>query len=433
MSPRTLFANARIIDPASGRDAAGWLLTEGARIADIGRGDPPPIESAQRRDLAGLTLAPGLIDIRVTTGEPGAEHKETLATASAAAAAGGVSTIVVTPETEPVIDDPALIDFVLRRARDTAMVRVLPAAALTKGLAGEAMSEIGLLLEAGAVMFSNGPKPVADARLFRRALSYAKAFDAPCASRPQDAALAEGGAAHEGEFAGRLGLSGVPALAEAIETARAAMIAEDAGARLLLDQLSSAAGLEALSGAKARGAPVFASVSAAHLMMNELDIGDYRTYARLDPPLRSEADRRALADAVRSGLIDVVVSAHDPHPPEEKRLPFDEAEPGAVGLETLLPALASLAVDGAMPLIEALRAVTVAPAAFLGLPQGRLAPGAPADITVFDPDAPWVCRREALVSRSKNTPFDGRRLQGRVLLTMVDGAVVHDVLAEAAA
>lgn len=436
MTARTLFQNARLIDPAAGRDGGGWLLVEGEAIADVGRGAPPELEGATVRDCDGLILAPGLIDLRARTGEPGSEHKETLASASAAAAAGGVTTMVVTPETDPVIDDPALIDFLLRRARDTARVRVLPSAALTKGLAGEAMTEIGLLQEAGAVMFANGPRPVADARVLRRALVYARNFDALCAVRPEDASLAQGGVAHEGAFAARLGLAGVPALAEETQLARDALIAEDAGARLMFDLISSRRGLAALAAAKHRDAPVFASASAAHLKLNELDVGDYRTYARLAPPLREEADRRALVEAVGSGLIDVVVSAHDPQPPEDKRLPFAEAEPGAVGLETLLPALLTLAAEGELDLRAGLRAVTSAPAALLGLAQGRLSVGAPADLTLIDAGAPWVCRRDLLRSRSKNTPFDKRRLQGRAVMTMVAGRVVFeraDALAEAGA
>lgn len=429
MNARTLLANARLVDPASGRDERGWLLVEGETIADLGGGAPPSVADAQIIDLDGLCLAPGLIDARVSAGEPGAEHKETLATASAAAVAGGVTTFVVTPETDPVIDEPALIDFLMRRARDTAETRVYPAAALTRGLKGDAMAEMGLLLEAGAVMLSAGPAGVRDARVMRRALTYAQSFDAVVAARPEEPSLAAGGVAHEGGFAARLGLAGVPVLAEQVQVNRDAALAEATGARLLFDQLSSAAGLEAFAAAKAHGAPVFASVSAAHLKLNELDVGDYRTYARLSPPLRAESDRRALVNALKSGLVDIVVSAHDPQPTEDKRLPFAEATPGGIGLETLLPALLSLAAEDGFTLVEALRPVTSAPAALLGLDQGRLAKGAPADLVAFDPETPWVCNADALRSKSKNSPFDLRRMTGRARMTVVRGKVVFDAAA----
>jgi len=409
MTARTLLTNARIVDPASGRDEAGWLLIEGETIADLGSGVPPNANGAHVIDLGGLVLSPGLIDVRVSAGEPGAEHKETLATASAAAVAGGVTTMIVTPETSPAIDAPALIDFISRRARDTAKARVLPAAALTRDLAGEAMSEIGMLMDAGAVMLSNGPHAVADARVMRRALTYAKGFDALVSVRPEEPTLAAGGVAHDGEFAGRLGLATLPAIAERLQIDRDAALAEETGARLLFDQLSSAAGLEAFAAAKARGAPVFASVGAAHLRLNELDVGDYRTYARLSPPLRAETDRMALIAALKDGVIDVVTSAHDPQPTEDKRLPFAEATPGGVGLETLLAVLMALVAEDGFSLLEALRPATIAPAALLGLDQGRLAKGAPADLVAFDPNAPWVCKADALRSKSKNSPFDERR------------------------
>ncbi len=426
MTTRTLIANARVVDPARGRESEGWLLLDGDTIADLGDGPAPDVDGADVVDAAGRVVCPGLIDLRVNAGEPGAEHKETLATASAAAAAGGVTSVVVTPETKPTIDDPALIDFLMRRARDTAAVRVHPAAALTKGLAGTEIAEIGLLRDAGAVMFSNGPRPLADAGLMRRALLYARGLGALVAVRPEDAALAGRGVAHEGDYAARLGLEGVPVLAERVQIERDAAIAADAGARLLFDQVSSAAGLAALARAKADGAPVSASVSAFHLALNDLDVGDYRTYARLSPPLRAEHDRDALIHALKDGLVDVVVSAHDPQPPEDKRLPFAEATPGGVGLETLLSVLLGLVHDERMSLAEALRPATVAPAELLGLPQGRLAKGAPADVILVDAGAPWVCKSEDLRSLSKNTPFDERRLQGRALKTWVAGRVVFD-------
>jgi len=429
---RALIRNARILDPASGRDARGDVLFEcaapqapddaGGRILAVGAG--LAADGAETIEADGLALIPGLVDMRVVTGEPGAEHKETFKSAGRAAAAGGVTTLVVMPNTAPVIDDVSLVDFVWRRATARGHVRILPAAALTKGLEGRAMSEIGLLSEAGAVLFSNGESAIADSRVLRRALAYAGAFDALVAHRPEDPHLAAGGCMHEGEFAGRLGLPGIPAAAEFVMVERDLALAEISRGRLLLDMLSSARSLEALARAKARGVRAHASVSIHHLTLNELEIGDYRTFAKLSPPLRSEDDRRALVDAVACGLVDVIVSSHDPRPAEDKRLPFDEAAFGAAALETLLPAALSLHHNGEAPLLAILAALTVRPADLLGVPQGRIAPGAPADLALVDLDAPFRCDVADLRSKSRNSPFDGKLFQGRVRRTLVGGETV---------
>lgn len=423
----TAFVGARVVDPASGHDGPGSVLVQDGVIADVLHTPDPDSLSADFDviDCGGAAVMPGLVDIRVKTGEPGAEPKETLKSASRAAAAGGVTSFVVQPDTDPVIDDPSMVDFILRRARDIGLVKVYPAGAATRGCAGERMAEIGLMKEAGCLYITDADHPIVDSKVMRRVLAYAAGFDALVAHRPVDPWLAKGAAASESEFAGRLGLPSVPTIAERIMLERDLALAELTGARLLVDQVTCADALDSLARGKAKGLDVFATASINHLSFNEIDIGDYRTFSKLDPPLRSEDDRMALVDALASGLIDVVVSAHAPEPAEEKRLPFAEAAPGSIGLQTLLPALLALHHEAGLPLLDLIRTVTLAPAQLLGLPAGRLSAGAPADIVVCDIAAPIVVDADALLSKSKNSAFDGRRLQGRVILTMVDGRVVH--------
>jgi dihydroorotase len=419
----TLIRNARLLDPAKKKETRGDILFD-EKILDLGANLSAPAD-ADIVDADGQCLSPGLIDMRVVIGEPGAEHKETFKSAGRAAAAGGVTTLIQMPNTEPVIDDQSLVDFVLRRApARTGGVHILPAAALTRGLLGERMSEIGLLAEAGAVMFSNGDKPIVDSRLMRRALSYATAFNALVAHRPQDPYLSAGGVMHEGELAARLGLPGIPAAAETIMAERDLTLAEITRGRILLDMISSAQTLEPLKRAKNKGVKAAASVSVHHLVLNEQDVDGYRTFAKLSPPLRSEDDRVALCDALKDGLIDVIVSGHDPRPAEDKRLPFDEAAFGAAALETLLPGALTLHHNGLVPLIDLIAAMTLKPAELLGLPQGRLAKGAPADLILFDPDKPFKLDADKLRSKSRNSPFDGKVLQGVVTRTIVAGKTI---------
>lgn len=419
--------NARLVDPASGYDGPGAVRIAGGLIEDVIQGAAPEGVSGDSEiiDCRGAMLAPGLVDLRVKTGEPGAETKETLESAARAAAAGGVTSIVVQPDTDPVVDEASVVDFILRRARDIGLVRVHAAGAATQGLQGQRMAEIGLMREAGAVYVTDVDRPIVDSLVMRRVLTYAGGFGALVAHRPADPYLSAGAAATEGEFAGRMGLRGVTAMAERIMLERDLALAELTGARLLVDQISSAQALDSLARAKARGVKVWASVSINHLSFNEIDIGDYRTFYKLTPPLRCEDDRQAVIEALASGLIDVVVSAHAPAPAEDKRLPFDEAAPGAIGLETLLPALLSLYHDQRASLVDLIAAVTVKPAQLLGLNAGRLAKGAAADLVLCDIDAPIVVDANRLMSRSKNSPFDGRSLQGKMLLTLVGGRVVH--------
>jgi dihydroorotase len=429
MSRPVAYLNARLVDPASGYDGPGAVIVTEGVIADVAHA--PDLGSLSSDvevvDAAGALLIPGLIDIRVKTGEPGAEPKETLKSAAQAAAAGGVTTMVVQPDTHPVMDEPSVVDFILRRARDIELVNVYPAGAATKGCEGQRMAEIGLMHEAGCLYVTDADRPIVDSKVFRRVLSYAKAFGTPVAHRPADPWLSAGAAASEGEFAARMGLPAVPAIAEKIMLDRDLALVELTGAQLIVDQVTTAAALESLKRARDRGLPVTATTSINHLSFNEIDIGDYRTFCKLDPPLRSEEDRQAVIEAVASGLIQVVVSAHAPAPAEDKRLPYDEAAPGAVGLQTLLAALLAFHHEGQIPLIDLIRTVTCAPAGLLGLPAGRIAKGAPADLVLCSLDAPVVIDADKLLSKSKNSPFDGRRLQGKVLRTVVDGRTVYAV------
>ena len=427
MSRPLAVTNVRLVDPASGYDGPGAVMVADGVIVDVARGQALGALSGdvEAVDGGGALLLPGLVDIRVKTGEPGAETKETLESAARAAAAGGVTTIVVQPDTHPVVDEPSVVDFILRRARDVELVKVFPAGAATKGCAGERMAEIGLMAEAGCLYVTDADRPIVNSKVFRRVLAYAKAFGMLVAHRPADPWLAGGAAASEGEFASRMGLPGVPVAAEKIMLERDLALVELTGARLLVDQVTTACALESLERAKARGLPVTATTSINHLSFNEIDIGDYRTFCKLDPPLRSEDDRQAVIEAVASGLIDIVVSAHAPAPPEDKRLPYEEAAPGAVGLETLLPALLAFHHEERIPLIDLIRTVTSAPADLMGLASGRIAKGAPADLVLCNPRTPVLIDADKLTSKSKNSPFDGRTLQGKVLMTVADGRVVY--------
>ncbi|MEP3653827.1 MAG: dihydroorotase [Litorimonas sp.] len=411
----------RILDPESGRDEIGHIRIEDGKIAELG---PDCAIYGTVIEGQGLCAAPGLIDMRVTTGEPGRENRETLVTAAEAAVAGGVTSMVVMPGTDPVLDDMALIDYVMRRGENLP-VDIHVAGALTKGLNGETMTEIGLMQEVGAVMFASGKAPIRDAQMMRRLLSYSASFNALISNHCMTPEMSNGTVAHESDFSSRLGLTAAPAVSERMMAERDIALAELTGGRVLLDLISSAEVLPALRRAKAKQLDVAASVSINHLALNEIDIGDYRTFAKLEPPLREERDRQALLGAINDGTIDVIVSDHDPRPAGEKRLPYAEASPGAVGLELLLAAGLSQIADGALEMLPFLAALTCNPADLLGLDSGVLREGAAADIVIFDPNEPWVCDAENLRSRSKNTPFDGRRMTGRVRHTIKRGKLVY--------
>lgn len=416
-----LLHNARLIDPEAGTETHGWLRIEAGLIAETGTG---PRQGGF--DCGGLCLAPGIVDVGVKVGEPGERHKESLRTAGLAAAAGGVTTMVTRPDTLTPIDTPEVLEFVTRRAREETPVRVRAMAALTKGRQGQEMAEIGFLLDAGAVAFTDGDAVTADTRVLSRCMTYARGLGALIVGHPQEPGLSRGAAVTSGKFAALKGLPAVPPMAERMGLERDLALVEMTGVRYHADQVSTAAALPALRRAKAAGLDVTAGVSIHHLTLNELDVGSFRTFFKLKPPLRSEDDRLAMVEAVADGTIDVICSMHTPQDEESKRLPFEAAASGAVGLETLLPAAMRLYHAGALDLPRLFAAMTLNPARRFGLPGGRLSPGAPADLVLFDPDAPFRLDRATLRSKSKNTPFDGALLQGRVAGTWVGGTRVHD-------
>ncbi len=421
-----LFTNARLIDPEAGTDAPGWLLVADGRISATGSGAPDGAAegAAEIIDCGGMCLAPGIVDIGVKIGEPGERHKESFKSAGRAAAAGGVTTMVIRPDTTPAIDLPETLAFTQARAREAAPVHVHGMAALTKGREGREMVEIGFLLDAGAVAFTDCDRVVADPRVFSRALRYAADLGALVLGHPQDPDLSRGAAVTAGKFATLRGLPAVSPMAERMALERDLALVELTRARYHADALSTAEALPALRRARAAGLDVSAGVNIHHLTLNEFDMGDYRTFFKLKPPLRSEDDRQAMVQAVADGEIDIICSMHTPQDEESKRLPFEEAASGAVGLETLLPAAMRLYHAGALDLPGLWRAMSLNPARRFGLPGGRLSRGAPADLVLFDPDKPFVLDRFKLHSKSKNTPFDEARMQGRVLGTWVAGGQV---------
>jgi dihydroorotase len=423
-----LLANARVVDPSGDFDGVGDVLIADGIIREtrrgIGAAGVP--EGTDIVNCSGKIVAPGLVDMRAFAGEPGFSHRETFASASQAAATGGITTVICQPDTSPVIDNSATVDFVMRRARDTAIVNIQPMAALTKGMRGEEMTEFGLLKAAGAVAFSDGDKSVTNALVMRRALTYARDFDALIVHHTEDPNLVGEGVMNEGEFATRLGLMGIPNAAEAVMLERDMRLVALTGGRYHAASLSCIDSLDILKRARDAGLAVSASVSINHLALNENDIGPYRTFLKLSPPLRTEDDRRALVAAVASGLVDVIMSDHNPQDVEGKRLPFAEAASGAVGLETMLSAGLRLVHNGEMELTTLIRAMSTRPAELLGLPGGTLRAGAPADVIVIDADTPWVLDPADLKSPCKNTPFDEARFSGRVVRTIVGGRTVFE-------
>jgi len=418
----TVLQNARLICPETGTETPGSLTVADGMIAAVNAEAPA---GATLIDCGGACLAPGIVDWGVKIGEPGERHRESFRSAGLAAAAGGVTTIIARPDTSPSIDTPETLEFVTRRAAEASPVRIRHMAALTKAREGREMTEIGFLLDAGAIAFSDVFNVATDTKSLSRALTYARSLGALVVAHPQEPGLSRGAATTSGKFASLRGLPGVSPMAERMGLERDLALVEMTGARYHADQITTARSLPALARAKAQGLDVTAGVSVHHLTLNEFDVGDYRTFFKLTPPLRSEDDRLAMVQAVAEGTIDVIGSFHTPADEESKRLPFEEAASGAVGLETLLPASLRLFHAGALDLPALFRALSLNPARRLGLPQGRLAEGAPADLVLFDPDAPFVLDRFTLRSKSKNTPFDGARLEGKVLSTWVGGIRVH--------
>ena len=417
------FENARLIDPEALMESTGNVIVHAGEIAAIGAMSAPA--DATVIDCGGKCLAPGIVDWGVKIGEPGERHRESFRSAGLAAAAGGVTTIVMRPDTNPALDTPEMLEFVTRRAAASAPVRMAHMAALTKGREGREMTEIGFLLDAGAVAFTDCDHVTTDHKVLSRALTYARSLGALVIGHPQDPGLSKGAAVTSGKFASLRGLPGVSPLAERMGLDRDLALVEMTGARYHADQITSARSLPALARAKAQGLDVTAGISIHHLTLNEFDVGDYRTFFKMTPPLRSEEDRLAMVEAVAEGLIDTIGSMHTPQDEESKRLPFEEAASGAVGLQTILPAAMRLYHANMLTLPQLFRAMALNPAKRLGLPQGRLAEGAPADLVLFDPDAPFVLDRFTLQSKSKNTPFDGQRMEGRVLATFVGGTQVY--------
>ncbi|MCQ4158734.1 dihydroorotase [Roseomonas sp. GC11] len=418
--PDTLFVNARLVDPASGLDAPGSLLVSRGVIADHGGALGIP-DGADVVDCGGAVLAPGLVDLRAALGEPGAEYRETIDSAALAAAAGGITTLCALPETQPVLDDPALVQFVRSKGEATGSLTILPYGAATKGCAGQEIAEFGLLKEAGAIAFTDGTHAIASARTMRLALSYARAFGSFVVQHPEEPSLARGGAATEGELATRLGLPGIPPAAEAIMVARDIALARLTGGHVHFAHVSTAAALELIRAAKAEGLAVTCDTAPPYFDLNETAIGDFRTYAKLSPPLRREADRLAVVAALADGTIDAIASDHQPADPDDKRLPFAQASAGGTGLATLLGITLARVHGGDLSLSAALALLTSRPAALLGLPVGRLERGAPADLVLFHLERAWKVEAGRLPGKAQNSPFDGRALEGKVLGTWKAG------------
>jgi dihydroorotase len=427
---RVAYVNARVLDPASGLDKMGGVLTEGEKISDFGPGYAKAdgfYGDADVVDCGGACLCPGLVDMRVQIREPGEEHKGTLQSAGEAAALGGVTSMVSLPNTNPVTDDMSVVEFIARRARLLGLSKVYPYGAVTRGLEGKDMAEMGMLAEAGAVAFTDGTRAVASPKVMRKALSYARNYDLLLVQHPEEPSLAENGAMNAGELAVRMGLAGIPTVAETIMVARDVRLAEDTGGRLHFGHISTAESIGIIRRAKDRGVRVTCDTAPPYFSLNVLAVGDYRTFAKLSPPLRTEEDRQAIIEGLKDGTIDAIASDHAPEDEDSKRLPFSQAAFGGVGLETLLSITLELYHNKHVSLLQALEKVTCNPASIVKLPAGRLEKGAAADLCIFDPDRGWKIDADQLASKSKNSPFDGRLAQGRVLRTVIDGRTVFEL------
>ena len=425
---RIAYINARLLDPASGLDSPGALLCDGELVKDFGPElfkDGVP-EGVKVIDCYGFCLVPGLVDMRVQLREPGEEYKGTLESAGRTASAGGVTSMVCLPNTNPVIDDISVLEFVARRARKLGLAKVHSYGAVTKGLEGKELAEIGLLYNSGALAFTDGIKSVSDARIMGQALSYASNFGQMIIQHAEEPSLAQGGVMNSGETATRLGLSGIPRQAEIIMVERDIRLAEMTHGRLHFAHLSTSDSIDVVRKAKARGLNITCDTAPPYFSLSEIAVGDYRTFAKLSPPLRSDSDRLAVIEGLKDGTIDTIASDHAPHDEESKRLPFANAAFGGVGLETLLAVTLELFHNGHLDLLDTLKLITSAPSDLLGLKAGRLKKGSPADLTLIDVNRGWKVDADAMQSISKNSPFDGRPVQGSVLMTIVDGRTVFE-------
>ncbi|MDM0089560.1 MULTISPECIES: dihydroorotase [unclassified Variovorax] len=419
-----LITHGRVVDPASGLDQVADVAIADGRILALGA-TPAGFQAERTLDAAGCIVAPGLVDLAARLREPGYEHEGMLDSEMAAAVAGGVTSLVCPPDTDPVLDEPGLVEMLTFRAEKLRRARLFPLGAVTRGLAGEVLTEMVALTEAGCVGFSQADVPLASTQVLQRALSYAATFGYTVWLRPQDRDLGKGVAA-SGALATRLGLSGVPVAAETIALFTIFELMKSSGARVHLCRLSSAAGVALVRAAKAEGLPLSCDVSINSLHLTENDIGYFDSRARLNPPLRQQRDRDALSAGLADGTIDALVSDHTPVEADAKTLPFAESEPGATGLELLLPLALQWGEQSGAGLMRALEVVSAAPAQRLGAPGiGRLAAGGPADLCVIDPAVEWQVQADALRSQGKHTPFAGYAMRGQARFTLVGGRIVH--------
>ena len=423
------YINARILDPSQGYDGLGGVITSGKTILDakpnLFKNNSAP-EDSEIIDCKGAVIAPGIIDMRAHLREPGEEYKETLSSASKAAAAGGITSIVCMPNTQPVIDQISIVEFIARRARETSAVKIFPCAAISMGLEGKKLTEIGMLMEAGVVAFSDAHKSLSNSLLMSRALKYSNAHGALIIQHPEDEALSSGGVMNSGPLATRLGLPGIPREAEIIQIQRDIKLLEMSGGKLHFSHVSTSDSVEAIALAQKKGLEVSCSTAPHYFTLNENEIGEWRTFAKVSPPLRSEKDRIAITKGIKDGVISCIASDHAPHDSDSKRLPFEQASPGIIGLESLLPLSLKLCnSESKMKLSQLIACLTINPAKLLNLTGGTLSKNAPADLIIFDPDAPVNISAENMLSKSKNAPYDNFPAFGKVHRTVVDGRTIY--------